>query len=596
MSNNNLSIQGIHIQTMYSDFRSKRFLINRKYQRKLAWTIEEKRNFIDTLIRGLPIPLFLLAEVDYEGKKVLEVIDGMQRLDAIFSFIEQRFGLKNGYFDLGTTADTLALRSEMEIIQKFPILEKEVSKKIVNYLLPVSKSVFNDENEIEDAFRRINSNGRHLSPQEIRQAGASGKFPDIVRIISSQIRGDFSNDSLLLNEMSKISISNYRLDYYGLNVDDIFWVKNKLLSNESIRASKDEEVIGHIISNIVLEEKANYTQKNLDAFYGFSPNPLAPTPKEKSKIETSIDRVSPEALIRQFNYVFGTIEDLFEKNRKHIRNWIYRNARSEENPRAFHVLFMAFYELLVKKNQVISNEEGLLAALKNIGDDLIRFQFTQDLYEWKTMDKTIDSIVGRIQNNFNENLVEDPAYYDWTKEFSNILMQSNTEQNLFEFKIGLFDLQTKKYNKDIVNKILKTLTAINNLGINKIGYVIIGVANSKEAAEKHQETYGGVPFQKNNFYITGIDLEAIENSKNIDNYLHLIKEQIKLSPVEPKEYILEILKNFKSRQFFGKEVIILKTQYENPVWFEGELYERQGSHNEIVSKENIALIYKRFFK
>lgn len=104
----NLTIQGVHIQTLYTDFLNNKFYVNRKYQRKLVWSIEEKRNFIDTVFRELPIPLFLLAEVEIKSEKKLEIIDGMQRLDAIFSFIEQKFSLKDGYFDLSTMADSQA--------------------------------------------------------------------------------------------------------------------------------------------------------------------------------------------------------------------------------------------------------------------------------------------------------------------------------------------------------------------------------------------------------------------------------------------------------------------------------------------------------
>lgn len=61
----------------------------------------------------MPIPLFLFAEVRKEDESVLEVIDGMQRFDAIFLFIERRFKLMNGFFDLSTTADTLALKMKV---------------------------------------------------------------------------------------------------------------------------------------------------------------------------------------------------------------------------------------------------------------------------------------------------------------------------------------------------------------------------------------------------------------------------------------------------------------------------------------------------
>ncbi|GIO14787.1 hypothetical protein J19TS2_43420 [Cohnella xylanilytica] len=136
----NLTIQGIHVQTLYSQYASKKFIVNRKYQRKLAWTIEEKRNFIDTIIRGLPVPLFLLAEVKNDNEMKLEIIDGMQRLDAIFSFIEQKYMLKDGYFDLSVMADTLEKMKTKTIYQREPVLDSKICKEIANYLLPAQLS------------------------------------------------------------------------------------------------------------------------------------------------------------------------------------------------------------------------------------------------------------------------------------------------------------------------------------------------------------------------------------------------------------------------------------------------------------------------
>ncbi|MBQ1112928.1 DUF262 domain-containing protein [Streptomyces sp. C3-3] len=62
--------------------------MNRRYQRKLVWTVEEKCDLIDSILSDLPIPLILVAEISGEGGTSYELIDGMQRLNAIFSFIE----------------------------------------------------------------------------------------------------------------------------------------------------------------------------------------------------------------------------------------------------------------------------------------------------------------------------------------------------------------------------------------------------------------------------------------------------------------------------------------------------------------------------
>ena len=37
-----LSVQGESLQRLYSQYKQGRFLINRRYQRKLVWAVEEK--------------------------------------------------------------------------------------------------------------------------------------------------------------------------------------------------------------------------------------------------------------------------------------------------------------------------------------------------------------------------------------------------------------------------------------------------------------------------------------------------------------------------------------------------------------------------
>src|SRR5689334_9637275 len=57
-----LSVQGESIQQLYSQFTQGRFLVNRRYQRKLVWSVEEKARLVDSVLNRLPIPLILLAE------------------------------------------------------------------------------------------------------------------------------------------------------------------------------------------------------------------------------------------------------------------------------------------------------------------------------------------------------------------------------------------------------------------------------------------------------------------------------------------------------------------------------------------------------
>lgn len=115
-----LSVKGEGLQQLYTDYIQNRFLINRRYQRKLVWAVEEKQRLIDSALKKLPIPLILLAESQYEGSARLEVIDGLQRLDAIFSFIENKYPVDGRYFDLETLADTKFFADSGTLEQKTP--------------------------------------------------------------------------------------------------------------------------------------------------------------------------------------------------------------------------------------------------------------------------------------------------------------------------------------------------------------------------------------------------------------------------------------------------------------------------------------------
>src|SRR5690606_40821415 len=100
----------------------------------------------------------------------------------------------------------------------------------------------------------LNSGGKHLSKQELRQAGVLTDFAILVRQLSSNIRGDSSASQILdLNSMKNISITNKNLEY-GINIEDIFWVRNNIISKEDLRQSKDEEIIADILAWVISDK------------------------------------------------------------------------------------------------------------------------------------------------------------------------------------------------------------------------------------------------------------------------------------------------------------------------------------------------------
>ena len=163
-----LTVRSESIQRIYNYYLEETLIVNRRYQRKLVWSIEEKAAFIDSIIKSYPVPLILLAESKDGEKTIFEIIDGMQRLNAITAFIENEFSVEGGYFDLEAIAETKLLKDQNLLLQKEPIMDRKVCAEIASYVLPMSTYKSASEKEIDEVFRRINANGKHcFSPNYI---------------------------------------------------------------------------------------------------------------------------------------------------------------------------------------------------------------------------------------------------------------------------------------------------------------------------------------------------------------------------------------------------------------------------------------------
>src|ERR1700730_5192958 len=95
-----LASQPTSVQSAYASYKDDKLYVNRRYQRKLVWTLEEKQKLIESILKRYPVPAILLAERE-ESPGTYEIIDGLQRLHAIVTFIDTSFPTLDGkLFDL----------------------------------------------------------------------------------------------------------------------------------------------------------------------------------------------------------------------------------------------------------------------------------------------------------------------------------------------------------------------------------------------------------------------------------------------------------------------------------------------------------------
>lgn len=581
-----LLIQSETVEKIYDYYIDEKLLVNRRYQRKLVWTLEEKEKFIDSIALNYPVPLFLVAEVKYMEKNRYEIIDGMQRLDAIVSFIEGDFPLNGKYFDLETIANTKYLLDKKNLKQNHPKLDRELCKDIASYPLPLSVSIFEDEDVVDIIFKRINSNGKHLSQQELRQAGSDTRFAYIVRKLAESIRGDVSlGDKLLLGNMKKISINNNKLKY-GIDMGGIFWRKHNIITNENIRQSRDEELTAHILCSLLMEPRPSATSSNLNGFYGLENG-------ENRILEDKIRKYGEQYCINIFESVFDEIRKTLDASGKSFHKILFKKDTSYLN-RSFHVVFLAYYDLLIKDELKITNYLKLAEKLDGVGDQILTPNI-ETLNLSKPRDIAVNAIKGIIKDFMTKRDSNDPAFNNGVMKLENILSCSNTENTNYDFKIGIHRLHgNNDFDKEALNKILKTLSAIANLGKGSVGYIILGVADDVEDSRRHEKIYSSKSRKYKKFYVTGVNRE-VSKYKSDEEYRRLIENTIRNSDISPSIYKDQILRNIDYFNYYDKSILILKIQAEKePCKFGQNYHERLGTQTVEIPEDKVINLWKRF--
>lgn len=582
------------IQSVYENYVQKRYIVNRRYQRKLVWSIEEKEAFIDSVYRKYSVPLFLFAQPRADVQQ-FEIIDGMQRLNAIFCFIENEFGLTvNGklhYFDLDTLGRTKKMREDGILSQKQPVLDRESCISIMNYELPLT-TVIADTKNIEEIFRRINSYGRQLSNQEIRQAGALGLFPDLVRRISAKVRGDDSSKDVIgLNDMNLISLSNGKLRY-GININKVFWVKEKIITLENMRKSRDEELVAQLLAYMIVGENMNPSKRSLDGLYHYEDDDEGLS----SQVENGINRIGAEVITNWFERVYSDILLTIHEAGVDFCTLLYGNNHPESVNRIFQVVYLAFFELLVNKNKMISDYKKLVGILHGCGSRTFPGIKSRDNWNAKFRAEKVKVLMTLIESAFVDRKGSDVVAENWTSQIDSLLRRSSIEGGQYDFKIGFHDLKTGQFNEELVKKCVEILTAEVNLGPKTKGYILVGVADNKNAADYWKNTYGDdyLKLEGMNFFVVGLNKEIAAHYKSGDDYLRKIKQIINTCKVseEVKKYILM---NLKLVQYYGKDILVLELlSGDEPVSFGDDIYIREGNDTSKLSTPMAIALSKKF--
>lgn len=210
------------------NYKNGLLVVDNSFQRNYVWLEKHQISLIETILLGYAIPEIYLWVIDTDpitGETKYSIVDGQQRIGAVFNFIDGKFRLRRAYLSnkdadyVGKTFSDLS-DDEKRLIWSYSFTIRQLPQEV-------------SRDEIVKMFLRLNSTDKSLNPQELRNAEFNGEFLDNAQNIA-------------------------KLD---------FWKKNKIFNIDSIRRMKDIEFISSLLIFLRNGIESETTQKTINKMY-----------------------------------------------------------------------------------------------------------------------------------------------------------------------------------------------------------------------------------------------------------------------------------------------------------------------------------------
>lgn len=178
--NVNVTKKDFSLYELYRKYKKGQLVLDVDFQRREVWDTTQKNELIESILMGLPLPIFYFQQQD---NAVYVVVDGKQRLSAIFQYFDNAFSLRGlSVLPFMNNKKYKDLEKEYGIYQS----QFEDYQIYSHLILPSTPSYL-----IFDIFDRVNRGGTKLNKQEIRNALYHGAGLNMIDAVSrSQVFED----------------------------------------------------------------------------------------------------------------------------------------------------------------------------------------------------------------------------------------------------------------------------------------------------------------------------------------------------------------------------------------------------------------------
>lgn len=155
-----------------------------EWQRQFVWTFKQASSFIESLLLGLPIPGVFLGRDAASGQ--LYVIDGHQRLRTLQFFYNGRFdaiypNIRSRPFELEGVDERFEGLSFQALTDT---VRRDLNNSLIHATVVRQDSPPDNDTSMYQIFKRLNSGGNRVTPQEIRCAVYQGALIERIKSLN----------------------------------------------------------------------------------------------------------------------------------------------------------------------------------------------------------------------------------------------------------------------------------------------------------------------------------------------------------------------------------------------------------------------------
>lgn len=213
--------------TMYEEDE----LIKPELQRNYVWDKVEASRFIDSILLGLPVPSIFLANTSDDLKLI---IDGYQRIMTVYDFVKGIWTKDNKVFKLSNSEKVNARWRGKAFNELSANEQRRIRSTTIHAIIFEQSKPKNNDTSLFQIFERINTGGRALKTQEIRNCVYQG---NLNRLLIKLNIDDKWRELFGAGVDSRMRDSEYILRFFALNTDQI---KDQEKGSISLKKSLNE--------------------------------------------------------------------------------------------------------------------------------------------------------------------------------------------------------------------------------------------------------------------------------------------------------------------------------------------------------------------